>query len=276
MTIIQRPDEMTALACDARRQGKRVALVPTMGYLHQGHMAHLTAVRPHVDMLVTSIFVNPTQFAPAEDLDAYPRDRERDVALLQRAGCDVLFAPDPQEIYPEGYATYVVVEGITERYEGVHRPTHFRGVTTVVAKLLNIVSPDMVTLGRKDAQQAAVLRRMIRDLNIASDVVLIDTVREPDGLAMSSRNIYLSEWDRRVARTIPESLRHARAAREGGASIVETTRILRASLSREVVFDYADLVDPETFLPADESVRPALAIVAGRVGRTRLIDNMEV
>lgn len=276
MKIVERVDQMTALARAERRSAVRRALVPTMGYLHPGHLAHLERVRPHVDQIIVSIFVNPAQFGPTEDFAAYPRNPERDAELLRSAGCDVLFTPSAAEMYPEGFSTYVCVDGITTRYEGAVRPDHFRGVTTVVMKLLNIVCPDVVTFGRKDAQQVAVVRRMMRDLNVASTIELIDTVRESDGLAMSSRNVYLTPDDRRVASTISTALRAARDIRRAGGSLVDSTAQLRRELSPAIKLDYADIVDPDTFELAEDDARHALAIVAGRVGKARLIDNMDV
>lgn len=276
MKIVERVDEMIALARDERGSGIRRALVPTMGYLHPGHIAHLEHVRPLVDRIIVSIFVNPTQFAPTEDFAAYPRNPERDIELLRAAGCDTLFAPTAAEMYPDGFATYVRVDDITMRYEGAIRPDHFRGVTTVVMKLLNIVGPDVVTFGRKDAQQVAVIRKMMRDLNVPASIELIDTIREHDGLAMSSRNVYLTPDDRRVALTISSALRAARELRRSGGSLGESTNQLRRELSPAIKVDYADIVDPDTFRLAEDEAGPALAIVAGRVGNARLIDNMEV
>lgn len=276
MKVVDHVDQMIALSQEDARSGLRRALVPTMGYLHPGHLAHLDAVRSSVDQIIVSIFVNPTQFGPGEDFDAYPRDVERDAELLRGAGCDILFAPLPDDMYPGGFSTHVTVGEITERYEGAIRPDHFRGVSTVVLKLLNIVRPDIVTFGRKDAQQVAVVRRMMRDLNVDAQIHVIDTLRESDGLAMSSRNVYLAPDDRRAASTISAALRAARDLRRAGGSIIETARRLRRELSPEIRIDYADIVDPETFKHADDDAKNALAIVAGRVGKARLIDNMEV
>jgi len=276
MTIVDRVQEMMSVAREYRERGLRVALVPTMGYLHEGHVAHLRTVRPHTDIVVVSIFVNPAQFSPSEDLSSYPRDGDRDARVLTAEGCDVLFAPMQDEIYPAGYATSVDVRGLTERYEGAFRPTHFRGVTTVVAKLLNIVRPHLVTFGMKDAQQVAVVRRMMLDLNCDCDLLVIDTVREPDGLAMSSRNVYLSEEERGVAASIPRALMSARQVRQGGGTVEQALAALRATLSPGIAVDYADIVDPEEFVPLRHGSGRGLAIVAGRIGRARLIDNMVV
>jgi pantoate--beta-alanine ligase len=274
MTIINSVGEMQLYAAELRRRGQSIVLVPTMGYLHSGHLAHIERGRSEGDLVVASIFVNPTQFAPHEDLANYPRNIESDCQKLEEAGCDVVFIPSTDEIYPEGYATSVAVEGITSRYEGAIRPNHFSGVTTVVAKLLNIVTPHIVTFGQKDAQQVAVVRRMMRDLNYGVRVVTIETMRDPDGLAMSSRNVYLSAEDREVALTIPHALFAAHDLVEAGGSLSDAVEVLRRTLSPMITPDYADIVDPETFEPVGEDAGGGLAIVAGRVGRARLIDNL--
>ncbi len=274
MIRINNVGEMQSYAADLRRNGQSIVLVPTMGYLHSGHLAHVERGRAEGDLVVASIFVNPTQFAPNEDLANYPRDIESDCQKLEEAGCDVVFIPNTDEIYPEGYTTSVVVEGITSRYEGAIRPNHFRGVTTVVAKLLNIVTPHVVTFGQKDAQQVAVVRRMMRDLNYGVRVITIDTMRDPDGLAMSSRNIYLSAEDREVALSISQGLFATRDLIGAGGSLAQGADLLRRTLSPKITLDYADIVDPETFELATETTGAALGIVAGRVGRARLIDNV--
>lgn len=274
MLTVESVSQMQALCQSSRAEGKRIALVPTMGYLHDGHLEHIRRVRREVDLVVASIYVNPTQFGAGEDLAVYPRDLEGDAAKLQGAGCDILFLPHSSEMYPEGYSTYVVVENITSRYEGAFRPTHFRGVTTVVAKFLNIVMPHLVTFGQKDAQQVAVLRKMIRDLNINTTVVLVDTVREHDGLAMSSRNVYLSTEERAEALSISRALHATRDAVVNDVPLDEATRKLRSLLSPALALDYADIINPDTFELATVEDRSLLAVIAGRIGRTRLIDNM--
>jgi pantoate--beta-alanine ligase len=247
-----------------------------MGYLHQGHIALVERGRREADAVVASIFVNPTQFAPNEDFAAYPRDLEGDSRKLEAAGCDLLYLPRQEEIYPAGFSTYISVEGITGRYEGEFRPTHFRGVTTVVAKFFNIIAPDVALFGQKDAQQVAVIRQMIRDLNFDIRLVVVDTIREPDGLAMSSRNVYLSPKDRQQALTISRALLAAYDAISRGATLAEATALMRSSLSPEIKVEYADIINDETFQPATNGDSSLRGIVAGRVGRTRLIDNMKL
>jgi pantoate--beta-alanine ligase len=257
-----------------RQDGQRIGFVPTMGYLHDGHLALVERARAESDVVVTSIFVNPTQFAANEDLSTYPRDEEGDRNKLESAECDFLFMPDPAEMYPNDFSSYVTVEGITSRYEGAFRPTHFRGVSTIVAKLFNIVMPHVAVFGQKDAQQVAVIRRMIRDLNFDIKLAVIDTIRESDGLAMSSRNVYLSDSDRRHALTISRALIAAREALATGATPDEAGDTLRRTLSPDIQLDYADIINAETFEPATDADGELLGVIAGRIGRTRLIDNM--
>ena len=253
-----------------------LGLVPTMGYLHEGHLSLVRAARNDNGHVVASIFVNPTQFAPTEDLARYPRDEARDLALLEAEGVDAAFAPDAAEIYPDGYATYVQVEGLTDRLEGASRPTHFRGVTTVVSKLLNIAQPQRAYFGRKDAQQLAVIRRMVRDLDLDVEVVGMPIVREPDGLALSSRNVYLKGDDRRAALVLSRAVAQAQRIFEGGtrdaAKIRDAmTRTIQAESRAEI--DYVSIADAETLEELDVIDGPALASVAVRIGGTRLIDN---
>jgi pantoate--beta-alanine ligase len=274
MKIIDSIVEMQALAQSLRVSWKTIGFVPTMGYLHDGHLALVEKARAKADVVTASIYVNPTQFAPGEDLDRYPRDPEGDQRKLESAGCDVLFMPRSEEIYPSGFGTYVTVGGLSERFEGAFRPEHFRGVATVVAKLFNIVQPQVAVFGQKDAQQVAVIRRMIADLNFDVRLVVGETVREASGLAMSSRNVYLSDADRAEAVTISRALFAARDAVSGGGSLEEARHAMRRELSPAIALDYAEIVDADTFDAAGEDARAPLAIVAGRVGRTRLIDNL--
>ncbi|HZP55949.1 MAG TPA: pantoate--beta-alanine ligase [Dehalococcoidia bacterium] len=253
-----------------------VGLVPTMGYLHEGHLSLVRAARAADAHVLVSIFVNPTQFAPNEDLARYPRDEARDLALLEREGVDAIFAPGVEEMYPEGFSTYVTVEGLTARLEGASRPTHFRGVTTVVAKLLNIVQPERAYFGQKDAQQLAVVRRMTRDLDLPVEIVGMPIVREADGLAMSSRNVYLSPEERQAALVLSRALRLASelcAAGERDAGVLRAR--MRALIDGEPLAraDYVSIADPETLAELDRVDRPALASLAARFGTTRLIDN---
>jgi pantoate--beta-alanine ligase len=254
----------------------RVGLVPTMGYLHEGHLSLVRASRRENSRTVISIFVNPTQFAPNEDLARYPRDEARDMALLEAEGVDALFAPDAGEIYPEGFATYVTVEELTQRLEGASRPTHFRGVTTVVAKLFNIVGPDRAYFGQKDAQQLAVIRRMVADLNLPVEIVAMPIVREPDGLAMSSRNVYLSPDERKAAhvlclavslaeRMFDDAVRDASSIRDAMRKLVAAEPLAN--------IDYISIADADTLEEIDTIERTALVSLAVRFGGTRLIDN---
>jgi pantoate--beta-alanine ligase len=256
----------------------RTGLVPTMGYLHEGHLSLVRRARSECEHVIVSIFVNPTQFAPHEDLQQYPRDVERDLALLDRVRVDVVFAPTVEEIYPPGFEDWVEIHGpLTERLEGAARPGHFRGVTTVVARLFRIVRPDRAYFGQKDAQQLRVIRRMATDLGLPVQVVACPTVREPDGLAMSSRNVYLSPEERRAAVAISRSLRLARqAVEQDGARSVEALRTLvgkELSSQTPLKLEYVSVSDEQTLTELDVLDRPALLLVAARADRARLIDN---
>jgi len=267
--------EARAAVAALRGAGRSVALVPTMGALHDGHLALVARAREVGDAVVTSIFVNPLQFGPAEDFDRYPRTLDADGAALDRAGVDLLFAPTVADMYPEGRAGITVAAGpVGDVLEGRVRPGHFDGMLTVVAKLLHIVGPDVVLFGQKDAQQVFLVRRMVADLNVPVRVEVVPTVREPDGLARSSRNRYLSSDDRRRALALPSAL--AAAAAASGAGPERMLAAARAELERRdgVEPDYLVAVDPSTFRPVDDRYRgPALVLVAARVGGTRLIDN---
>ena len=263
----------------ARGAFPRLGLVPTMGFLHAGHMSLVLRARAECGAVAVSIFVNPTQFAPGEDLSRYPRDMPRDLALLEAAGVDLVFAPEPAEIYPPGYASRVEVGPVSEPLEGARRPGHFAGVATVVAKLFNIVTPTRAYFGQKDAQQAAVIRRMARDLDMPLEVVVGETVREPDGLALSSRNVYLSEDDRAAAPVLFRALDRARRLHGGGERDAGALR--RAMLSTlasepRVETDYVSVADPVTLRELDRVDAGALLSLAARIGRTRLIDNVMV
>jgi pantoate--beta-alanine ligase len=266
-----------------RRRGKTIALVPTMGYLHEGHLSLLRAARGRCDVVVMSLFVNPTQFGPGEDLATYPRDEARDAHLAREAGVDLVYAPVAHQVYPEGFATGVEVGGdLTEVLEGAPEargPGHFRGVTTVVAKLLNTVRPDVAFFGQKDAQQAVVIRRMVRDLDFEVEVVVLPTVREPDGLAMSSRNAYLSDSERRRATALSRGLRAAESVAASGEARAEAAlAAARAELERAGIEpEYLEARDAETLAPATSlNGRPVLLAVAARVGEARLIDNVVI
>ena len=266
-----------------RHEGKRIGLVPTMGCFHEGHLSLMRRAREDCDVVVVSLFVNPTQFGPAEDLEAYPRDEQRDAELAEQEGVDLLWAPDRDQMYPEDFGTTVEVsESLTGILEGdpQHRgPSHFRGVTTVVAKLFNSVQPDVAYFGRKDAQQALVIRRMVRDLDFPVKIEILPTVREEDGLALSSRNVYLSAEERERAAAISRALRAAEAAAERGessvAALVNTT--LTELRNSGIEPEYVEARDAEDLSPlAELNGRDVLLAVAARVGRARLIDNVVI
>jgi pantoate--beta-alanine ligase len=259
-----------------RREADGLGLVPTMGYLHEGHLSLVRAAKRENTQAAVSIFVNPAQFGPAEDLARYPRDEARDLALLDAEGVDAVFAPPVEEMYPDGFSTYVTVEGLTQRLEGASRPAHFRGVTTVVARLFNIVQPDRAYFGQKDAQQLAVIRRMVRDLAMPVEVVAMPIVREPDGLAMSSRNVYLSPEERTAAHVL--CLAVSLAERMFDESERDASRIrgaieqlLRGEPLAQI--DYVSVADAQTLDELDVIDRTALVSLAVRFGATRLIDN---
>lgn len=260
-----------------RRTGETVALVPTMGYLHDGHLALIRAAREQADQVVVSLFVNPTQFNDASDLANYPRDEARDAELASEAGADFLFAPGPEEVYPPGFATEVRVGGpLTETLEGAHRgAAHFHGVTTVVTKLLNMVAPDVAFFGQKDAQQALVIRRLVTDLDMPVRIEVVPTVREADGLALSSRNVRLQDGDRRRALALSRALRAAEGTVAAGMSAAD--QILTAARAAMTPFDvepeYLALVDPEDLTPVSTVDQETLLAVAAHIGQVRLIDN---
>ncbi|HYR80556.1 MAG TPA: pantoate--beta-alanine ligase [Candidatus Dormibacteraeota bacterium] len=276
MEIITSPDEMTRIADSARKAAERVALVPTMGYLHDGHLALMREGRRRSTLLVASIFVNPTQFGPCEDFARYPRDFERDCAMLETVPVDVVFAPEPVSMYSPDSQTWVEVTEVTRGLCGSNRPGHFRGVTTVVAKLFNIVKPHFAVFGEKDFQQLRAIERMVRDLNFDVEIIPVPIVRENDGLAMSSRNLYLSPAEREDALVLSLALRAAREKHRSGACCAEeivfaATRVLKRMKS--VTIEYVEAVDAETLAPDPSLDRPILIAIAARVGKTRLIDN---
>jgi pantoate--beta-alanine ligase len=268
--------EVRAASRSLREHGKRLGLVPTMGALHEGHLSLVRAARARCDAVAVSIFVNPTQFGPSEDLARYPRRFEHDCELLEKEGVDILFAPSTGEMYPKGELTWVTVEGLSEKLDGRSRPGHFRGVTTVVAKLFHIVAPDAAFFGQKDAAQVAVIRRLVRDLNFPVEIVVCPIVREPDGLAMSSRNAYLNPDERQRALVLQRSLQRVekefRAGQRNAAGLAAGAKQMIAD-EPQVRLDYFEIVDPDTLDPLDEISRPALVAVAAYVGSTRLIDN---
>jgi pantoate--beta-alanine ligase len=261
----------------ARAKGKRLGLVPTMGALHEGHLSLVRAAKAQCDAVAVSLFVNPTQFGPTEDLAKYPRQFERDHALLEKEGIDTLFAPSADEMYRKGEATWVMVEGLSDKLDGRSRPGHFRGVTTVVAKLFHIIEPDVAFFGQKDAAQVAVIRRFVRDLNFPVEIAVCPIIRELDGLAMSSRNAYLNPEERQRALVLQRSLREVEKQFHAGET--RAPRLIAAAreiLAQEpqVRLDYFEIVDPDTLEPIERTSQPALVAVAAYVGTTRLIDNL--
>lgn len=285
MQVIRSISAMQALARRWHRRGTRIGFVPTMGYLHDGHLSLAREARKRVGktgQVVVSIYVNPTQFAPTEDLSRYPRDLKRDLALCRQEGVDVVFVPTDAEMYPgkaEGnYSTYVVEETLANRMEGASRPTHFRGVTTVVAKLFNIVLPDLAVFGAKDWQQAAIIKRMVADLNFPLQIIVAPTIREADGVAMSSRNKYLVGDLRLQAIVLSRSIAMARKTVAASAKPVSATKLKAAvakivSTAPDARLDYVEFFDPDTLLPQKQAKRGSHMALAVFVGKTRLIDN---
>ncbi|NLI12324.1 pantoate--beta-alanine ligase [Pelotomaculum propionicicum] len=261
---------------EARSIGQSIGLVPTMGYLHEGHLELVRQAKKRCDKVIVSIFVNPTQFGPGEDLERYPRDLDRDARLSEGVGADVIFNPPVAEMYPAGYCTYVDVERITEHLCGQARPGHFRGVATVVTKLFNIVRPDVAFFGQKDAQQALVINRMVADLDMDLEVVTVTTVREPDGLAMSSRNVYLEPEQRRAALALSRSLRRAEEVFQAGERDAARIRQLVIDMIKKealLEIDYVEIYSHPELEPIDQIEGPALLALAVKTGRARLIDN---
>ena len=276
MIVIHDVKDMQAHAEAIRLEGRRIAFVPTMGYLHQGHLSLMREGKRRADVLVSSIFVNPTQFGPNEDLEAYPRDFEGDEKAMREVGVDVVFYPSVEDIYPQGYQTFVTVEKVTQGLCGASRPVHFRGVATVVAKLFNIVKPHVALFGDKDFQQRLVIQQMVRDLNFDVEVVGCPIVRETDGLAMSSRNAYLSTRERQDALTLSRALDATgqlfdRGVRDASALLREARGVIDQAPALRL--DYMTLCDAETLEDIDEVRRTAVLALAAFLGRTRLIDN---
>ncbi len=276
MEIIQTIHEMQRFADEARGQGKIIGLVPTMGYLHEGHLSLVRRAREESDVVVVSIFINPTQFGPGEDLSSYPRDFESDRFLLERENADVIFAPSVEEMYHGPSLTHVYIHRLTEILCGADRPGHFDGVSLVVAKLFNITKPHKAFFGAKDFQQQAVIRRMVRDLNFDVEIVTCPIVREPDGIAMSSRNTYLSSDERRRALVLNHSLEEAERlvkAGEGNAAVILNKMREMISHRNPDRIDYVSAVDPDTLEPIEHIQGPVLFALAVRFGKARLIDN---
>ena len=276
MEVIATVKEMQQRSNQLRQEGKTIAFVPTMGYLHEGHLALMREGKDRGDVLAISIFVNPTQFGPGEDYERYPRDMQRDLKLAEKVGVNIVFTPSAQEMYPDGSQTYVEVEGVTQNLCGISRPGHFRGVTTVVAKLFNIVKPHLALFGQKDYQQLITIKRMVEDLNIDTEVIGIPTVRERDGLAMSSRNAYLSPKKRKEAAGLYRALRMGeelfrQGARDAAAILTTVMGIIEEANPTKI--DYVKICDAHTLEDIEEIKNEAIIAVAVQIGKTRLIDN---
>jgi pantoate--beta-alanine ligase len=277
MKIVTNPDEMRFLSRGERTRRGRLGLAPTMGALHEGHLSLVRTARSRSDVVAASIFVNPTQFGPTEDFGKYPRNLESDCALLEREGVELVFAPSVDEMYPKGAATWVVVDGMSDRLCGRSRPGHFRGVTTVVSKLFHIVEPDLAFFGQKDAAQVAIIKRMVRDLNLPVTIEVCPIVREPDGLALSSRNSYLTAEERKSALVLYRSLMRVQkefANGERDAARLSESGQQEFDRNPEVRLDYLEIVDPDSLEAATRITQPVLVAVAAFVGKTRLIDNI--
>jgi pantoate--beta-alanine ligase len=276
MKILKTISALRMWVKEHKQSGKTIGFVPTMGYFHQGHLSLMSASKQGSDVTITSIFVNPTQFGPKEDLSSYPRNLERDLEMAQSVGVDAVFIPEAEEIYPAGFETYVVTESLAQKLEGKTRPTHFRGVCTVVLKLLNLVQPEHLYMGQKDIQQCIVLQKMIRDLHVDVEMRIQPTMRESDGLAMSSRNTYLNVDERKAALVLSQSLKLADQMMKSGMQ--DTAGILKAMknhIGKEPLakLDYVEIVDDRDMEPL-EKVQPAMIIcMAVYIGKTRLIDN---
>ena len=276
MKIIQSVQEMQSFSDNARREGRRIAFVPTMGYLHQGHASLMREARKHGDCLVVSIYVNPMQFGPNEDLAKYPRDFDRDKAVCEEAGVDIIFCPQNQDMYPPFFQTFITVEEVSKNLCGLSRPGHFRGVATVCAKLFNMVKPHVAVFGQKDFQQVAVIKTMVRDLNMDLQIVAASTVREADGLAMSSRNIYLQPEERESSLSLSHGLLKAKELYDQGerdaATMIDAVRkIIRQQPHTQI--DYIQICDTTTLKDVEKIEGEAVIALAVRVGTARLIDN---
>ena len=277
--VVRKVADMKKLAREMHSRRRKIALVPTMGFLHEGHTELIQEARRRASVVIVSVFVNPTQFAPHEDLDRYPRDLSGDRRKIRAAGADIMFAPDVSEIYPDGFQTFVEVTEVTRDYCGASRPSHFRGVTTVVAKLFQVLQPDVAVFGEKDYQQLVTIRRMVQDMDFGVQVIGSPTVREEDGLAMSSRNTYLSPAQRQQATAIYRGLRKAKRLCESGEyDAAELAAIVLDLLreQRDIEIEYVAVCDPETLERIHEVGREAVLLVAVRTGDTRLIDNIRL
>jgi pantoate--beta-alanine ligase len=276
MRIITKAKEMHDAVKEEKTHGKSIGFVPTMGFLHEGHLSLVRESVQRADVTVVSIYVNPTQFGPKEDFKEYPRDFKRDTEILEAEGVDYVFSPGNEEIYPEGYKTYIEVHDLQDTLCGRSRPGHFRGVCTVVLKLFNIIEPDIAYFGQKDAQQAIILKKMVRDLNLGVKVEVLPIVREEDGLALSSRNTYLDQEERETARVLFESLEEARKmVKNGEQDSGQIISRMKERISQEprAKIDYVEIVDIESLNPVAQIVNEALAALAVFIGKVRLIDN---
>ena len=276
MKVVDNIQRMVMLSKILKKESKTIGFVPTMGYLHDGHLSLIKTAKQHTDVAVVSIFVNPKQFSKNEDLDNYPRDLKRDEEMARLAGSDVLFYPSAEDMYPEGYATYVDVERMSVSLCGASRPGHFRGVATVVAKLFGIVKPDIAYFGQKDAQQSIVIKKMVEDLNMDVEIKVLPTVREKDGLAMSSRNMYLSEKERKDALCLYQALAKAETAvKSGERNTVKIVKMMEDIVKEKPTarIDYIEAVDAKTLNPVDTISGDTLMALAVFIGKTRLIDN---
>jgi len=279
MELIRIPRIMREISKDLRAKGKSIGFVPTMGALHEGHLSLIKRAKEENDITVVSIFVNPTQFAQGEDYERYPRNVESDKEKLESTGIDYLFLPDVNSLYPEGYLTYVTVEKLSEKLCGKFRPGHFRGVATIVCKLFNIVRPVRAYFGQKDYQQSLIIKRMVQDLNFDIDIIVCPTIREPDGLAMSSRNLYLNEDERKAATVIYKALQEGERLLKDGATPVEVKLKMEKMLKNEPLvreIQYAGVFDPLTLEEVIEKQEKYLLAIALKIGDTRLIDNLIV
>ena len=278
--IVKTIREMQDVAERFRCEGKSIAVVPTMGYLHRGHASLIERARSLADVVITTIFVNPTQFAPNEDFKSYPRDLERDKRIAEDAGTDIIFFPDTADMYPAGFSSKVEEEKASRILEGAFRPIHFRGVTTVVAKLFHITKPHIAIFGQKDAQQAFILRKMVKDLNFDINIIVAPIVREEDGLALSSRNVYLHETERKDALVLYRSLQYAAARIQAGERDTTILRVEMENIIKSVhtsSIDYIAFINPKVFEETDIIVPPEILVaLAVRIGTTRLIDNMHI
>ena len=277
--VLSKISEVRSTVKTQKTKGKKIGFVPTMGFLHEGHLSLVKESLRQTDFTVVSIFVNPTQFGPEEDFQEYPRDLDKDTAVLERLGVDVVFIPDAREMYPPGFKTYVEVKDIQDKFEGRSRPGHFRGVCTVVLKLFAIVQPDAAYFGQKDAQQAVIVKKMVRDLNLDVDACVLPTVRDEDGLALSSRNIYLNEGGRKAALCLFHSLKKAQnMIKSGEGDSAAVKREMKRIINKETLanLDYIGIVDLDDFETLDKINKDALVSVAVFIGKVRLIDNIIV